>query len=80
VHSAALSSGTGHRGPPAWRELRCLRRVPIPTQPNRPAKNALLVSNLNFLAWRNWQTRMLEVHVPVKVWKFKSSRPHRNDR
>jgi hypothetical protein len=27
-------------------------------------------------SWRNWQTRMLEVHVPVRVWRFKSSRPH----
>ena len=35
-------------------------------------------------AWRNWQTRMVEGHVPVREWRFESSRPHffngRNDR
>jgi hypothetical protein len=27
-------------------------------------------------AWRNWQTRMVEGHVPEREWKFESSRPH----
>ena len=37
VHSAALSSGTAHLGPPAWRELRGLSRVPIrPSQIAQP--------------------------------------------
>ena len=26
--------------------------------------------------WRNWQTRMVQVHVPARVWRFKSSHPH----
>src|SRR5258706_1460302 len=34
---------------------------------------------LDFLrSWWNWQTRMLEVHVPERVWRLKSSRPHQN--
>ena len=36
-HSAALNGGTAPRGPPAWRELRCLSRVPIrPSQIAQP--------------------------------------------
>jgi len=27
-------------------------------------------------SWPNWQTRMLEVHVPVRVGRFQSCRPH----
>ena len=27
-------------------------------------------------SWRNWQARLLEVHVPVTVWWSKSSGPH----
>src|SRR5471032_743940 len=26
--------------------------------------------------WRNWQTRMVQVHVPSREWRFKSSHPH----
>ena len=26
--------------------------------------------------WRNWQTRMVQVHVLARVWRFKSSHPH----
>jgi hypothetical protein len=26
--------------------------------------------------WRNWQTRMIQVHVPEMAWRFKSSHPH----
>ena len=26
--------------------------------------------------WRNWYTRMLEVHVPVRDWRFESSPGH----
>ena len=26
--------------------------------------------------WRNWQTRKIQVLVPVRVWRFKSSLPH----
>ncbi len=28
--------------------------------------------------WRNWQTRMVQVHVPARVWRFKSSHPHQS--
>jgi hypothetical protein len=28
--------------------------------------------------WRNWQTRMIQVHVPEMAWRFKSSHPHQN--
>ena len=30
----------------------------------------------NVRMWRNWQTRMVQVHVPARVWRFKSSHPH----
>src|ERR1700683_290758 len=26
--------------------------------------------------WRNWQTRMIQVHLPEMAWRFKSSHPH----
>lgn len=26
--------------------------------------------------WRNWQTRMVQVHVKAISWRFKSSWPH----
>jgi hypothetical protein len=26
--------------------------------------------------WRNWQTRMIQVHVFERTWRFKSSHPH----
>ena len=26
--------------------------------------------------WRNWQTRMVQVHVLARAWRFKSSYPH----
>ncbi len=26
--------------------------------------------------WRNWQTRMVQVHVLAREWRFKSSHPH----
>jgi hypothetical protein len=26
--------------------------------------------------WRNWQTRMVQVHVAARPWRFKSSHPH----
>ena len=28
--------------------------------------------------WRNWHTRMLEVHVPARDWRFESSPGHIN--
>ena len=27
-------------------------------------------------SWRNWQTRMVQVHVPARVWGFESLRWH----
>ena len=26
--------------------------------------------------WRNWQTRMVQVHVPARVWGFESLLRH----
>jgi hypothetical protein len=26
--------------------------------------------------WRNWQTRVVQVHVLAREWRFKSSYPH----
>ena len=26
--------------------------------------------------WRNWQTRMIQVHVPARAWWFDSTRRH----
>src|SRR3712207_1431310 len=28
--------------------------------------------------WRNWQTRMVQVHVLAREWRFKSSHPHQH--
>src|SRR5262245_41381921 len=28
--------------------------------------------------WRNWQTRMVQVHVLAREWRFKSSHPHQS--
>src|SRR5258708_39264902 len=28
--------------------------------------------------WRNWQTRMVQVHVPARVWGFESLLRHQN--
>src|SRR5580693_125374 len=36
----------------------------------RPVTNHFLPS------WRNWQTRMVQVHVPARVWGFESLRWH----
>ncbi len=30
----------------------------------------------NMRIWRNWQTRMVQVHVKAISWRFKSSYPH----
>lgn len=30
-------------------------------------------------AWRNWQTRKIQVLVSVRTWRFNSSCPHLND-
>ena len=35
-----------------------------------------LCPSQNRRAWRNWQTRNVEVVVGVTPWRFKSSRPH----
>src|SRR5262245_135998 len=29
--------------------------------------------------WRNWQTRMVQVHVLAREWRFKSSHPHQQN-
>ena len=31
-------------------------------------------------SWRNWQTRMVQVHVPATVWGFESLRWHQEFR
>ena len=33
-------------------------------------------ADLNVPPWRNWQTRMIQVHVPVRAWWFDSTRRH----
>ncbi len=30
-------------------------------------------------SWRNWQTRMVQVHVPATVWGFESLRWHQKN-
>src|SRR5689334_11220742 len=30
--------------------------------------------------WRNWQTRMVQVHVPARVWGFESLLRHQSSR
>src|SRR5215467_753337 len=31
-------------------------------------------------SWRNWQTRMVQVHVPATVWGFESLRWHHSNK
>ena len=33
-------------------------------------------TNLATRAWRNWQTRTVQVRMGATPWRFKSSRPH----
>ena len=40
----------------------------------RKAENVVLLPSMR--AWRNWQTRMLQVHMGNSPWGFKSLRPH----
>src|SRR5262245_49298525 len=34
------------------------------------------VPRLRSRKWRNWQTRQIQVLVPARAWRFKSSLPH----
>src|ERR1035438_4807178 len=40
----------------------------------RPRAAAAL--QIRLPSWRNWQTRMVQVHVPATVWGFESLRWH----
>ena len=33
----------------------------------------------NMRVWRNWQTRMIQVHIGAIRWRFKSSYPHQKE-
>ena len=37
---------------------------------------SLLVKHNGLRAWRNWQTRTVQVRMGATPWRFKSSRPH----
>ena len=42
-----------------------------------PARGGPTIVRLNDgRSWRNWQTRQLQELVPVREWRFESSRPH----
>ena len=36
------------------------------------------LSNDSMRLWRNWQTRMVQVHVNASSWGFKSLQPHKS--
>ncbi len=60
------------RGGGRWcRNLRFRRSNQFPRTP--------LSSKPKKLAWRNWQTRVVQVHVPVRVSRFKSGGEHRKE-
>ena len=42
------------------------------TLPIHRLKRTLYSSGL----WRNWQTRMIQVHVSLRTWRFDSSQAH----
>ena len=46
--------------------------------PLRALTEPLIVSllHMSLRAWRNWQTRRIQVPVAVRSWRFDSSRPH----
>src|SRR5258708_22190200 len=48
---------------------------PNPTTSAAVAEAAGVVSRPS---WRNWQTRMVQVHVPARVWGFESLRWHQD--
>ena len=69
----------------------CRRREPGPTlklmaQLGRAGESdrrqRLLIWPPEFLEreWRNWQTRMVEGHMPVRAWRFESSLAHSSGR
>ena len=41
------------------------------------ALSSLVFSCVLLRKWRNWQTRMIQVHVSARMWRFESSLPHR---
>ena len=45
----------------------------------RASFDAVLIS-LSLREWRNWQTRTVQVRVPVRAWGFKSPLAHRKER
>jgi hypothetical protein len=56
----------------------------LPSRPSQVGQAAILGilarqrSLTRMRMWRNWQTRMIQVHVPEMVLRFKSSHPHQN--
>src|SRR3954469_15071856 len=41
-----------------------------------PPANIQDGANVSEPKWRNWQTRMVQVHVPARVWGFESLLRH----
>ena len=38
-----------------------------------------MLISLSLREWRNWQTRTVQVRVPVRAWGFKSPLAHQSD-
>src|SRR5713226_2221179 len=85
--SYSLHAGSGH----AATAEKNLPQSSRPRVPGLTASNALVeyyvwffpggrprtAAAQHFLpSWRNWQTRMVQVHVPARVWGFESLRWH----
>src|SRR5215467_4185347 len=43
-------------------------------------RRSAAVIEVHLPSWRNWQTRMVQVHVPATVWGFESLRWHQKRR
>ena len=52
----------------------CLVRIEVAVSSFKAVSAAALRSHLP--KWRNWQTRMVQVHVPARVWGFESLLRH----
>ena len=52
----------------------CLVRIEVAVSSFKAVTAAALRSHLP--KWRNWQTRMVQVHVPARVWGFESLLRH----
>ena len=67
----------GERGAGKWRRVGKIGKLPLAHVLTLGYYYELLLVKHNGLrAWRNWQTRTVQVRMGATPWRFKSSRPH----